>query len=65
MIHGRIVVNACVNYRKQIFIAVGDIYPDRKNIQIFCHFETSKMVKVGHFEFDPDKISQNSWEDCS
>ena len=28
-IHGRIVVNACVKYRKQIFISVGDIHPDR------------------------------------
>ena len=27
-IHGRIVVNACVKYRKKIFIGVGDIHPD-------------------------------------
>ena len=27
-IHGRIVVNACVKYRKKIFIGVGDIPPD-------------------------------------
>ena len=26
--HGRIVVNACVKYRKPIFIGVGDIYPE-------------------------------------
>ena len=27
-IHGTIVVNACVKYEKQIFIGVGDNYPD-------------------------------------
>ena len=27
-IHGRIVINACVKYRKKIFIGVGDIHPD-------------------------------------
>ena len=28
MIHRRIVIHACVKYRKQIFIGVGDIHPD-------------------------------------
>ena len=27
-IHGRIVVNACVKYQKQILIGVGDMHPD-------------------------------------
>ena len=27
-IHKRNVVNACVKYREQIFIGVGDIHPD-------------------------------------
>ena len=27
-IHGRIVINACVKYRKTIFIGVEDIHPD-------------------------------------
>ena len=27
-IHGRIVINACVKYRKKIFIGVGDNHPD-------------------------------------
>ena len=27
-VHGMIVVNACVNYRKKIFIGVGDMHPD-------------------------------------
>ena len=34
MIHGRIVVNACVKYRKKIFIGVGDMHPDGQNFQI-------------------------------
>ena len=29
-IYGMIVINACVKYRKQIFIGVGDIHPDRQ-----------------------------------
>ena len=29
----RIVVNACVNYRKQIFIGVGDIHPEGQHFQ--------------------------------
>ena len=33
-IHGRIVVNACVKYRKKIFIGVGDMHPDGQNFQI-------------------------------
>ena len=43
-IHGRIVVNACVYYRKKIFIGVGDIYPDGQKFQIFCQFEQTKMA---------------------
>ena len=35
---------ACVNYRKHIFIGVGDIHPDGQNFQIFCQFEQTKMV---------------------
>ena len=44
-IQGRIVVNACVWYREEMFIDVGDIHPDRQNfIQIFCQFEQTKMA---------------------
>ena len=43
-IHGRIVVNACVKYRKQIFIGVGDIHPDGQNFQVFYQFEQTKMA---------------------
>ena len=55
-----IVVNACVNYQKQIFIGVGDINPvqypeemfigvgdinpDGQHFQIFCPFEQTKMA---------------------
>ena len=39
-----IVVNACVNYQKQIFIGVGDIQLDRQHFQIFCQFEQTKMA---------------------
>ena len=44
MIHGRIVIYACVKYRKKIFIGVGDIHPDGQNFQIFCQFEQTKMA---------------------
>ena len=44
MIHGRIEINACVNYRKQIFIGAGDIHPDGHHFQIFCQFEQTKMA---------------------
>ena len=27
-IHGRIVINVCLKYRKKIFIGIGDIHPD-------------------------------------
>ena len=64
-IHGRIVVNTCVKYQKQVFIGVGDIYPDGQNVQIFCQFEQTKMTLIGHFEFDPDLTSQDKWEDCT
>ena len=43
-IYGRIVGNACVKYRKQIFIGVGDIYPDGNLFQIFCQFEQTKIA---------------------
>ena len=42
-IHGRMVVNACVQYREEIFIGVGDINPDGQHFQIFCQFEQTKM----------------------
>ena len=32
-IHGRIVVNASVKLRKQIFIGVGDIHRDRQHLK--------------------------------
>ena len=64
-IHRRIVVNACVKHRKKIFIGVGDMHPDGQNFQILCQFEQTKWREVGHFEFDPDDTSQDSWEDCS
>ena len=35
-IHGRIVVNGCVNYWKQIFIDVGEIF--RLKIKEICQF---------------------------
>ena len=38
------VVNACVQYRKQIFIDVGDIHLDRQHFQINCQFEQTKMA---------------------
>ena len=62
MIHGRIVVNACVKYRKKIFIGVGDIHPEGQNFQILCQFEQTKCDK---WEFDPYDTSQDPWEDCS
>ena len=43
-IHGRIVVNACVEYRGEMFIGVGDIHPDGQNFQIFCQFEPTKIA---------------------
>ena len=43
-IHGRIVINACLKYRKEMFIGVGDIYPDGQHFQIFCQFEQTKMA---------------------
>ena len=43
-IHGRIVVKACVEYREERFIGVGDIHPDRQHFQIFCQFEQTKMA---------------------
>ena len=42
--HGMIVVNACVEYKEEMFIGVGDIYPDGQNFQIFCQFEQTKMA---------------------
>ena len=43
-IHQGMVINACVEYRKEIFIGVRDIHPDGQNFQIFCQFEQTKMV---------------------
>ena len=63
-IHRRIVVNACVENREEMFINVGDIHPDGQHFQIFCQFKPTKQQLVGHFEFDPDVTSQDSWEDC-
>ena len=59
------VVNACVQYREEMFIGVGDINPDGQNFQIFFQFEQTKWRLVGHFELDPDDTSQDSWEDCN
>ena len=42
-IPGKIKVNACVKYRKPIFIGVGDIYQNRQHFQIFGQFEKTKM----------------------
>ena len=42
--HGRIVVNACVEYREEMFIGVGDIHPDGQHFQIFCQFEQTKIA---------------------
>ena len=44
-IHGRVVVNACVKYRKKIFIGVGDMHPDGHNFQILCQFEQTNGDK--------------------
>ena len=44
MIHGRIVVNACVEYREDMFIGVVDIYPDGQHFPKNCQFEQTKMV---------------------
>ena len=38
------VVNACVNYQKQIFIGVRDIHPDGQHFQIFCQFEQTQIA---------------------
>ena len=43
-IHGRMVVNACVEYREEMFIGVGDIHLDGQHFQIFCQFEQTKMA---------------------
>ena len=44
MIHGRMVVNACVEYREEMFIGVGDIHPDGQHFQIFGQFEQTKIA---------------------
>ena len=41
-IHGRIIINACVKYRKKIFIGVGDIHPEGQHFPIFCQIEQTK-----------------------
>ena len=43
-IYGRIVVNACVEYREEMFIGARDIHADGQNFQIFCQVEQTKMV---------------------
>ena len=43
-IHWRMVVNACVEYRKEMFIGVGDICPDRQHFQKIGQFEQTKMA---------------------
>ena len=43
------VVNACVQYREEMFIGVGDINPDEQDFQIFCQFEQIKMAKSQTF----------------
>ena len=59
------VVNACVQYREEMFTGVGDINPDGQHFQIFCQIEQTKMAISHHFLFDPDKTTQDSWEDDS
>ena len=63
-IYRRIVVNACVEYREEMFIGVGDIQTD--NIfKYFLNLRKQNWWKVCHLEFDPDKTSQDSLEDCN
>ena len=42
-IHGKIVVNACVEYQVEMFNGVGDIHPDGQHFQIFYIFNLSKQ----------------------
>ena len=41
-IHGRMVVNACVEFLEEMFIGVGDIYPDGKHFKIFLSIWANK-----------------------
>ena len=43
-IQGKIVVNACVEIREEMFIGVGDIHPEGIHFQILCQFEQTKMA---------------------
>ena len=38
------VVNACVEYREEMFIGVGDIHPDGQHLQKKIQFEQTKMA---------------------
>ena len=42
MIYGGIAVNACVEYREEMFIGIADIHPDRQHFKIFCQFDKQK-----------------------
>ena len=53
-IHGRIVKNACVKYRKKIFIGVGDIHPDGRTAgrtEAKLLSPTKIFGQGGHFDF--------------
>ena len=43
-IHKIIVVNACVEYQKEMFIGTGDFHQDRQHFQIFCQYEQTNMA---------------------
>ena len=62
-IHGRIVINACVKYQKQIFIGV-QIRTD-KIFKYFGNLSKQKWREVYHSEFDPHQNFQDSWGKCS
>ena len=36
-----------------------------KIFKYFVNLSKQKWRLVGHFEFDPDETSQDSWEDCN
>ena len=39
------VVIACVQYREEMLIGVGDINPDGQHFQIFCQFDKQQVVR--------------------
>ena len=43
--HGRMVVNACVEYREEMFIIVGDIHPDRHIFKYFLNLSKQNSNK--------------------